>query len=95
MTFGFPGGEFRARNHTLKECIGFAYNLTPGLISGGPSWIASDRYDIEAKMPGGTKVTRDQTMLMVQTLLADRFKLKFHREQKEMSVYNLVVERTA
>jgi hypothetical protein len=43
MTFGFPGGEFRARNYTLKECIGFAYNLTPGLISGGPSWIESDR----------------------------------------------------
>jgi uncharacterized protein (TIGR03435 family) len=92
MTFRFAGPRrFTANNHTLKECIGFAYNLTPALMPGGPPWLESDRYDIVGELPGETQPPRDQLLLMFQGLLAERFKLKFHREQKEMTVYNLVV----
>ncbi len=92
MTFRYAGPRrFTANNHTVKECIGFAYNLTPALMPGGPAWIESDRFDIVGEIPGETQPPRAQLLLMFQALLADRFKLKFHREQKEMTVYNLVV----
>jgi uncharacterized protein (TIGR03435 family) len=92
MSFRFVGARrFTANNHTLKECIGYAYNLTPALIPGGPPWIEVDRYDIVGETPGETKPSLAQILLMFQALLADRFKLQFHREPKEMTVYNLVV----
>ena len=92
MTFRFAGPRrFTANNHTVKECIGFAYNLTPALMPGGPAWIETDRFDIVGEIPGDTQPPRAQVLLMFQALLADRFQLKFHREQKEMTVYNLVI----
>jgi uncharacterized protein (TIGR03435 family) len=95
MSFRFVGARrFTANNHTLKECIGYAYNLTPALIPGGPPWIEADRYDIVGETPGETKPPQAQILLMFQALLADRFKLQFHREQKETTVYNLVVAKS-
>jgi len=91
MSFPRVGARFMANNHTLKECIGYAYNLTPGLISGGPAWIGSDRYDIVGAAPDGVQAPLEQVLLMFQTLLADRFTLTFHREEQPMSVYNLVL----
>jgi uncharacterized protein (TIGR03435 family) len=87
------GARFMANNHTLKECIGYAYNLTPKLISGGPAWIGSDRYDIVGAGPSGAALHLDQAPPMFQTLLTDRFKLKFHRAEQPMSVYNLALGR--
>jgi uncharacterized protein (TIGR03435 family) len=87
--------RFTANNHTLKENIGFAYNLAPGLISGGPAWADSERYDIVGETPGESRLDNEQIRLMFRTLLADRFKLKFHREQKELSAYNLVLGKSA
>src|SRR5215510_207938 len=61
-------------------------------IIGGPSWIDSDRYDINAKADcsGGT-MTREQLQLMIQSMLEDRFQLKSHMETRELPIYNLVV----
>ena len=61
-------------------------------IIGGPSWIDSDRYDINAKADcsGGT-ITREQLQLMIQSMLEDRFQLKSHMETRELPIYNLVV----
>jgi uncharacterized protein (TIGR03435 family) len=92
VRFGLiDGGRWRVYNHTLKECVAYAYTLTVGLVSGGPPWIASDRYDIVALEPGGSRPTAGQNLLMFQNLLADRFKLKIHRETKQLPVYNLVL----
>jgi uncharacterized protein (TIGR03435 family) len=92
MTFGFPGPHrFTANNHTLKECVGFAYNLSPRLIVGGPAWIETDRYDIVAEIPGDARLPIERVLVMFQALLADRFQFKFHREQQERPVYNLVL----
>jgi uncharacterized protein (TIGR03435 family) len=91
--FTSPGGEFRASATTLKFLLEWAYGIQPLRHSGGPSWIDTDRYDIVAK--AGDNATDDQMKLMVQTLLADRFKLKLHHESKELPVYFVSVGKTA
>lgn len=65
-----------------------AYQLLGYQVS-GPSWLDSERYDISAIKPPGA--SDEQVRLMLQNLLAERFKLALHREHKEMSVYALVV----
>jgi uncharacterized protein (TIGR03435 family) len=87
------GAEFVGRNQTVKTLVQSAYNLTPRAISGGPAWIDVDRYDILAKPPGDIRPNRDEQMSMVRTILTDRFKLAFHREQKEFSIYALTIAK--
>jgi uncharacterized protein (TIGR03435 family) len=72
----------------LEFCIGWAYDI-PGRIF-GPGWI-HDRYDIVAKASG--PVSTAQLRLMVQTLLEDRFRLKVHRELRELPVAVLIVAK--
>jgi uncharacterized protein (TIGR03435 family) len=85
--------RFVGKNYTLKLLIAAAYNLSPKVVSGGPSWIESDHYDILALTPGETRPDHDTQMAMLRGLLADRFKLTFHREQKEFSLYALEVAK--
>ena len=61
-------------------------------LTGGPGWIRNDRYDIEAK-PEGTPSREMMSGPMMQALLEDRFKLKIHREVKEVPVYDLVIAK--
>jgi uncharacterized protein (TIGR03435 family) len=84
-------GRLNFINVTLKNCIRQAFSLRPYQISGGPGWLADDRFDVIAKAAG--PADKAQVMRMLQTLLADRFKLKFHIETKEMPVYSLVVAK--
>ena len=96
MSFRHVGAHrFTANNHTLKDDIAFAYTVTPELISGGPAWASAKRYDIVAVTPGETRLPDEQTQLMFQQLLAQRFKLELHREQREVAVYNLVLGSNA
>jgi uncharacterized protein (TIGR03435 family) len=85
--------RFYAKNHTLKTLIQAAYNLTPRAVSGGPSWVDSDRYEILAQSPGNVRPTLDEQMSMLRKLLADRFHLTFHRDEKEFSIYALGVAK--
>jgi uncharacterized protein (TIGR03435 family) len=101
---GVPGDRFVATNETLWRLITVAYGA-PGFlpqplseyqISGGPSWIDSDRFDIDAKAVGDALRGSDGTrrkLLMLQTLLAQRFKLAVHHEMRKMPVYALVFAR--
>ena len=86
--------EFVARNHTLKTLVQAAYNLNPRAVSGGPPWIDADHYDILAKAPGEIRPNLEEQMSMLRNLLADRFKLGFHREQKELPYYALTVAKS-
>jgi uncharacterized protein (TIGR03435 family) len=86
--------RFYAKNHTLKTLVQAAYNLTPRAVSGGPSWVDSDRYEILAETPGNVRPTLEEQMSMLRKFLADRFKLEFHREEKEFSIYAMTVART-
>ncbi len=85
--------RFIEKDYTLKLLIAAAYDLNPQTISGGPAWIGSDHYDIAAVTPGDVRPNRDQQMSMLRSLLADRFKLTFHREQKKFSIYVLSVAK--
>ncbi len=80
------GGRLTATNCTLELLIQQAYNLDRYQVSGGPAWLTSDRYDIQATPPPGSPYLR----VMLQNLLADRFHLQIHRETKEGTVYALV-----
>lgn len=88
-SFREPNGRFHA-DFTLITYIEFAYKIWPNgedqrrMVSGWPGWITSERYDIEATAP--LHATKDQYRLMMQDLLATRFGLKVHFEQREMPV---------
>jgi uncharacterized protein (TIGR03435 family) len=84
-----PSGRFTTENATLRNLVMYAYNVRDFQVSGGPRWMDSDTFDIVAKPQ--TRVKGEQLLQMVQTLLADRFKLKFHREARELSVFALVI----
>ncbi len=82
------GSQAHFGSLTLKDYIAMAYRVTASRVS-GPEWLASQRFDISAKLPDGG--TRDQIPQMLQSLLADRFQLKFHHETKELPAYALVL----
>jgi uncharacterized protein (TIGR03435 family) len=85
--------RFIEKNYTLKLLIAAAYDLNPKTISGGPDWINSGHFDIVAVTPGEVRPSHDEQMSMLRALLTDRFKLAFHREQKEFSIYALEVTK--
>jgi uncharacterized protein (TIGR03435 family) len=99
-----PGGGFWARGISTKFLIAMAYDVKEFQILDGPSWISHELYSIDAK-PGDNpkgpilsppyliKQRREdeELHLRIQSLLADRFQLRIHREAKEQPVYSLVV----
>ena len=85
--------RFIEKDYTLKLLIAAAYSLNPQSISGGPTWIESDHFDIAAVAPGEVQPNHEEQMSMLRSLLADRFRLTFHREQKNLSVYSLEVAK--
>lgn len=85
-----PGG-LEMRNTTLNNLVRGAYNLNEYQLDGGPKWMNSAKFNIDAKLPAG--VPRDQIPLMMQAMLADRFKLEFHRETRTLREYALVVAK--
>src|SRR5215813_930076 len=74
----------------LSDLVAQAYNVKPYQVS-GPDWMKTTRFDIQANMPDGSN--KDQMPEMLQALLADRFGMKIHKEQREDSVYALVVAK--
>jgi uncharacterized protein (TIGR03435 family) len=99
----FRNGLFTATNVSLKNVMEYsAFGILEARIAGGPKWLESERFDIEAKLDAQAagqleKLDREQrgaeTHLLFQQLLANRFGLAFHWETREMPVYALVVAR--
>jgi uncharacterized protein (TIGR03435 family) len=89
------GGTLRARNLPLAKYIFFAYKITPNqerfLLSQLPAWATADRFDIDAKAAGNP--SKDQMRLMMQSLLAERFKLAAHFETRQVPVFALLVDQ--
>jgi len=71
----------------LGYLIEFAYNVKEFQIAGGPAWVESERYEIEAKAPG--TATPEQMRLMMQSLIEDRFHLKLRRKTEQRTAYIL------
>ena len=95
-TFRFAAdGGFRAGNYSLKDLIRLGWDVRDFQISGGPTWLNTERYNVQAKpdapfnphSPQGQERYRE----MVQTMLHERFHLQVHQQQKEMSVSFLTV----
>ena len=87
----FPGGRLQFTNIDLRTIVREAYGIKHYQLSGGPAWMDTESFDIEAKAQGDP--TRAEMMLMLQTLLADRFALKIRRESRESNVYALVIAK--
>ena len=86
-----PGGLYRATNIGLIQYVAFAYKLSNKQLQSVAAqipWSTQDRFDIEARAAGNP--TKDQFRLMMQSLLAERFKLAAHFETREVPVYALV-----
>jgi uncharacterized protein (TIGR03435 family) len=81
-------GRLTCTNVSLKKLIYESYGVKDYQVA-GPDWLGTEIYDIAATLPPGT--TGDEVLLMIQTLLAERFKLAIHRDSKELPVYALVV----
>src|SRR4051812_13327358 len=77
------GGRLTVNNVTLKALIIAAYHLGDSQMSGGPGWIDSDRFDINAKAE--LDVRLNEALQMLQTVLTDRFKLVYHLETKDVT----------
>ena len=86
-----PSGRWFARKVPLRLLLLSAYGLRSGEVVGGPSWIDSQLFDIEARAPAGTSA--EQMRLMAQTLLTSRFRLRTHTEERRSSAYALVLAR--
>jgi uncharacterized protein (TIGR03435 family) len=87
-----PGGQtYEARGVPVKLIMSLMYKIPQNQISGGPGWLETDRWDIDAKAAHSSSI--DDLHVMFQNLLADEFKLKFHKEIKEGPVYALVVDK--
>lgn len=87
-------GRFVGRGVTLAFLIQFAYQLKPFQIFGGPTWINSEKYEIEGKFDAEeNKNNDDKLLLMLQAGLTDRFKLKSHRETRELPIFVLGVAK--
>jgi uncharacterized protein (TIGR03435 family) len=98
-----PGGKLIAKNYPLFLIIANAYHISfqSVRLSGGPDWVHTARYDIDAAaaqgaIPAGAsaQLLNDKMSLMLQSLLADRFKLTLLREVKEIPVYAIVVSKS-
>jgi len=86
-----PGGRLVINNYSLKGLIRQVWNLQGVQISGEPGWLDAEKYDLEAKTGRPENIKPDELKSLLQNLLADRFRLKVHRETRELTVYALVV----
>jgi uncharacterized protein (TIGR03435 family) len=87
---GIPG-RYTSQNMTVSRMIRMAYAIHETQIVGGPDWVRSAGYTIDATT-GGTP--NNQMFVMMQTLLRDRFKLTFHSAKRDLPIYALVVQRS-
>ena len=102
----YPGGRMTIANYTLRDLIHDAFLIQPFLIEGGPKWANEDRWSITATPPPGSKSSQvrpnnaklppiEEERLMLQSLLAERFKLVVHEQMKEESVLALMTNGKA
>jgi uncharacterized protein (TIGR03435 family) len=82
VTGGLRGTRYLIRTGTLLEMIALGYDLEKDKVLGGPSWLDIDRFDVAARAPAGSNP--QQALVMIQTMLAQRFGLKVHKDMKEL-----------
>lgn len=102
LTQYLPNGGIRFVGVPVKTLVEIAYNVRPFQITGGPGWIDTEGFDIDARPPIDSANPADAATLSkerikvgerVKSLLADRFRLRIHRETREQTVYSLVAAK--
>jgi len=91
-----PLGRCVINDARLSHLIAMAFQLrSMQMLKGGPAWAlgGSERFNVAAKAEDPEKTTEEQLLQMLQALLVDRFKMKFHRESEEMAGFALVVAK--
>jgi uncharacterized protein (TIGR03435 family) len=91
----FPAGTLSLRGFTLQDIISFAYGVDNRQILNVPKALETERFDVvgKADKPLTPQLSNTETAQMVQTLLADRFQLKFHRETRDIPIYVMTVAK--
>src|SRR5260370_11687319 len=87
------GARVTATASTLRDLITSAYHVRYDQLSGGPGWMSSEHYDVEAKAEGDGALTVERMRPLLQALLAERFQLKIRRETREVPTYALLVNK--
>lgn len=87
------GATVSITNITLMDLATYALDVHKQQILGAPAWSSSEHYDISGKAAPEAQPNSDQVKVMLRKLIADRFQLAFHKEQKELSVYTLSVAK--
>jgi uncharacterized protein (TIGR03435 family) len=89
----FPGGRLRGANMSLRQMIQIAWDLKQkNLVTGDGNWLDSQKYDLDAKVSGA--LGEPEARVMMQTLLLERFNLKYHRETRQLPVYFLELAKS-
>ena len=88
----FGDGRYELQTVNMLDMIHIAYGVDPERVSGGPSWLEIERFDITAKAPNGSNA--ESRKLMLQALLADRFKLVLHDGTKPMPAFGLTLGKS-
>ncbi len=84
-------GRYSARNASLKSLLTWFYDVRDAQIAGGPRWLDSDRFDIDAEVDG--QPSPQQSIEMLKALLADRFQLQIHFESRDLTRYVLATPK--
>jgi uncharacterized protein (TIGR03435 family) len=87
MNIGVVGSRYEIHTATMVDLIGTAYGVDSTAVTGGPAWLEKDRFEIIAK--ASARVSDADRLLMLQALLADRFKLTIHKDSKPQDVFTL------
>ncbi len=87
------GVNFSTLNTSVADLITFAYGIHAKQVVNAPAWVESEKYDLAGKADIDGLPNDKQLKGMIQKLLADRFKLKFHNDKKELSVYAITVDK--
>lgn len=84
-------GRFARAAATLRQLLQYAYDIQPSQVTGGPGWVSTSRFQIDARTERTT--TPAQMRAMVRHMLAERFALKAHTDVRERPIYRMVVAR--
>ena len=84
-------GRFARAAATLRQLVQYAYDLQPLQVTGGPAWVSTSRFRVDARTERTT--TPAQMRAMVRQMLAERFALKAHTDVRERPIYRMVVAR--
>ncbi len=86
----YTSGRYELRFASLLDMVHIAYNVDPERVAGGPSWLELDRFDVFAKTPEKSSV--ESRRLMLQSLLAERFKLAIHNDDRPIAAWGLTAK---